>query len=62
MAELEHRHVDQLAKRLLDEEKSPQAAIAMAERLAAMAKGHGRDAWLMVAAELRTTHAQVQQA
>ena len=49
----EQRHVERLAQRLLEEHPTRKSAVDMAERLAAMAKGRGREVWLRVAAQLR---------
>jgi hypothetical protein len=62
MTRNERRHVERMARGLLEEHGSAEAAVAMAERLAGSAKENGREMWLMVAAELKTTHAQVQHA
>jgi hypothetical protein len=62
MKQRERDHVERLAQRLLDEQGSPQNAIKMARRLAAMTKGHGREVWMLVAAQLGATEPQLQQA
>lgn len=54
MIKRERDHIERLAQRLLNEQGSPPAAVALAKLLADAAKGHGRDVWLMVAAELGT--------
>jgi len=50
----EQRHVERLAERLLVEHPTRRHAVQMAEHLAGLAKGRGRDVWLRVAAHLKT--------
>jgi hypothetical protein len=62
MMERERRHVERLAERLFEEQKSVSSAVAAAEMMAEGATKEVGRLWLMVVAELKTTHAQVQHA
>ena len=62
MIRREQDHVERLARRLLEEQGSPQAAEKMARRLAEMTQGNGREVWLRIAAQIAATEPQLQQA
>jgi hypothetical protein len=57
----ERDHVERLAARLLQEQGSPQKAVAMANLLAKAAAGRGQEIWRMVAAQLSATEPELQQ-
>jgi hypothetical protein len=58
----EQNHIERLAERLLNEQGSPQKAVALANLMANSAKGHGREVWQRVAAQLSATEPQLQEA
>lgn len=58
----EQQHIERLAARLLNEQASPQKAVALANLMAKTASGHGREIWQKVAAQLSATEPKLQQA
>lgn len=57
----EQHQVERLAARLLEEQGSPEKAVALANLMAGSTHGHGQEIWSMVAAQLSATAPKLQQ-
>ena len=56
----DQEQAERLAARLLEEQGSPEKAVAVANLMAASTHGHGQQIWRMVAAHLSATEPKLQ--